>query len=259
MYANLNDVSWGTRSGPQSKNTTGGFFNSLKNYQFSGLCDIWNYILHGPQAPADMETESENPTGEETDMSDSDLTESTDMTNIKLSEDQDTMYSQYAVFGGSTVKNLKYLKRKQRRPKSTPIKAIMEPLPSPTVVPTDLRRLKSDPHNTISNLSLNQGHPESEQLIMQYNLRKLRMLSKPVEEETDPIPGLQPNENQMVYSWIPKYCLNLYSNLAITPYDLEHREINGNGSDLYSWITDDASAISEVGLLKIQSFRIGTK
>ena len=49
MYANLNDVSWGTRSGSQSKNTSDGFFSSLKNLRFSGLCDVWNYILYGPQ------------------------------------------------------------------------------------------------------------------------------------------------------------------------------------------------------------------
>ena len=50
MYANLNDVSWGTRSGNESKNTSDGFFSSLKNLRFSGLCDVWNYILYGPQA-----------------------------------------------------------------------------------------------------------------------------------------------------------------------------------------------------------------
>ena len=42
-----------------------------------------------------------------------------------------------------------------------------------------------------------------------------------------------------------KTIFSLYSNLAISPYDIEHREMNRDGSDLYSWITDDSSAISE--------------
>ena len=243
MYANLNDVSWGTRSGSQSKNTTDGFFSSLKNLRFSGLCDVWNYILYGPQMQEEIDSGSENPACDETDTSDSDLTDSSDanMTHCKLSEDQDTIYSQYAVFGGVTVGNLRRLKRKQRRRmQSAPTEVVTETFPSPS----NFRRRKS----MLSNFSSNQEYSESEQLIMKYNLRKLRMLTKPVEEDTDPIAGLQSNGNGMIYSWIPKLSLGFYSNLAITPYDLEHREIDKNDSDLYSWITDDTSAISEVDL-----------
>ena len=83
---------------------------------------------------------------------------------------------------------------------------------------------------------------------MNYNLRKLKELTKPVKEDTVPIAGLQSNDNGMIYSWIPKLSLGLYSNLAITPYKLEHREMDTNDSDLYSWITDDTSALSEVVL-----------
>ena len=247
MYANLNDVSWGTRSSSQSKNTTDGFFSSLKNLRFSGLCDVWNYILHGPEEKID--SGSENPACDETDTSDSDLTDSSDanMTQCKLSEDQDTKYSQYAVFGGVTVGNLRsekrlflnVLKRKERRRRqSVPSEVLTETLQSPS----NFKRRKS----MLSNYLSNQECSESEQLIMNYGLRKLKKLTKPIKKVTVPIAGLQSNDNGMIYSWIPKLSLGLYSNLAITPYDLEHREIDNNDSDLYSWITDDTSAISEV-------------
>ena len=243
MYANLNDVSWGTRSGPQSKNTSDGFFSSMKKLRFSGLCDVWNYILHGPQEQEETDSGSENPACDETDTSDSDLTDSSDtnMTEVKLSEDQDTHYSQYAVFGGVTVGHLRRLKRKQRRRgQSEPSEPVTEPLSS------DFRRRKSQ-H---SNFSFNREVSETDQMMIKYNFKKLKILTKPV-EETNSIPGLKPEQNQMIYSWIPKNSLNLYSNLTISPYDIEHRECNRDGSDLYSWIADDASAIFEVGFREL--------
>ena len=242
MYANLNDVSWGTRSGSQSKNTTDGFFSSLKNLRFSGLCDVWNYILHGPKPQEEIDSGSENQACDETDTSDSDLTDGSDANmTLELSEDQDTKYSQYAVFGGVTVRNLRSLKRKQRRRmQSAPTEEVTETLKSPS----NFRRRKS----MLSNFLSNQECSESEQLIMNYNLRKLKELTKPVKRGTVPIAGLQSNDNGMIYSWIPKLSLGLYSNLAITPYKLEHREMDTNDSDLYSWITDDTSAISKVVL-----------
>ena len=243
MYANLNDVSWGTRSGPQSKNTSNGFFSSLKNLRFSGLRDVWRYILDGPQVQDEKDSGAENPACEETDNSDSDLTDSSDanVTEFKLSEDQDTLYSQYAVFGGVTVGNLRRLKRKQRRRmQSAPTEAVTEAIPSP--IPGDTRR-----KSMVSNFSFHRELSEPDQLMVKYNLRKLKILTKPV-EETNPIPGLRPEQNRMIYSWIPKGSLTLYSDLAISPYDIEHRESNRDGSDLYSWITDDTSAISEVSV-----------
>ena len=60
-----------------------------------------------------------------------------------------------------------------------------------------------------------------------------------------PFSGLKAVENGMIYSWIPNHSLSRYAHLAISPYDIEHREINKDGSDLYSWITDDSSALSE--------------
>ena len=245
MYANLNDVSWGTRSGPQSKNTSDGFFSSMKKLRFSGLCDVWNYILHGPQQQEETDSGSENPACDETDTSDSDLTDSSDanMTEIKLSEDQETHYSQYAVFGGVTVGHLRRLKRKQRRRgQSEPSEPVTEPLASDFRA-ADFRRRKSQ-H---SNLSFNREVSETDQIMIKYNFKKLKILTKPV-EETNSNPGLKPEQNRMIYSWIPKNSLKLYSNLTISPYDIEHRECNRDGSDLYSWITDDASAIFEVAI-----------
>ena len=239
MYANLNDVSWGTRSGPQSKNTSQGCFRSLKNLRFSGLCDLWNYILHGPREQEETDSGSENPDCDETDTSDSDLTDSSEpnMTDLKLSEDQDTLYSQYAVFGGVTVGYLRRLKRKQRQRRlSEPTEAVTEP------ISLDFRR-KS--HH--SNFSFNREVSEAEEIMIKYNLKKLKILTKPI-EETNPIPGLKPEQNLMIYSWIPKNSLNLYSNMTISPYDIEHRECKKGGSDLYSWITDDSSAIFEVSV-----------
>ena len=222
----------------------------MKNLRFSGLCDVWNYILHGPQPQEEIDSGYQNQACDETDTSDSDLTDSSDANmTLELSEDQDTKYSQYAVFGGVTVGNLRsekrlflnVLKRKERRRRqSVPSEVLTETLQSPS----NFRRRKS----MLSNFLSIQESSESEQLRMNYNLRKLKELTKPVKEDTIPIAGLQSHDNAMIYSWIPKLSLGLYSNLAITPYKLEHREMDTNDSDLYSWITDDTSALSEVVL-----------
>ena len=112
------------------------------------------------------------------------------------------------MFGGVTVGILRRLKRKQRRRMQSAPTITEGPLPSPL---TEFRRRQSG----ISNFSFRSNENEADaletqQLMIKYNLRKLKILTKPVEMQVEPIPGLkqETDSNRMIYSWIPKESLS---------------------------------------------------
>ena len=123
------------------------------------------------------------------------------------------------MFGGVTVGTLRRLKRKQRRRMQSAPTITEGPLPSPL---TEFRRRQS----RISNFSFRSNENEADrsadplepqQLMIKYNLRKLKILTKPVEMQAEPIPGLkqETESNGMIYSWIPKESLSKVFKLTL--------------------------------------------